>query len=185
MKYVPGSSKCSGRGQRGFSLTECSLAIAITVISVATTLPSFEKMTQRLRVEGTAAQLETDIYYARSLAVSQNQSVRLSFTSTNALTCYVIHTGSAGDCGCNDQGTASCRNGAQAIKTVPFLAGPTVAVRSNSPSMLIDATRGTVTPTATLRVEGYSGQTLHVIVNIMGRVRSCAATPGLPSFPKC
>jgi hypothetical protein len=51
-------------------------------------------------------------------------------------------------------------------------------VRSNSRSILIDATLGTVTPTARLQVQGGGGRTPKVMVNIMGRVRTRSATPG-------
>lgn len=174
-----------GKRQRGGTLTECGVVAAIAAVIAGTVLPGFNKAAQRRHVEGTAAQLETDFLYTRSLAVALNQSLRMTFTAAPAAACYVIHTGGAGDCPCNAQGVAVCRNGARALKTVPFAAGAPVAVRSNSASMLVDATRGTVTPTGTLRVEGSGGTTLNLVVNIMGRVRTCAATAGLPAFVRC
>ena len=173
------------RRQRGLTLVECSVAAAIVAVSIGAVAPSFDKMVQRRHVEGAAAQLETDILYARSLAVARNQSLRVSFTSNASVACYVIHTGGAKDCPCNSEGVAMCSNGAEALRTVPFSADAPVAVRSNSGSILADATRGTISPTATMRVEGRGGETLQVVVNIMGRVRACAATAGLPGYPRC
>jgi type IV fimbrial biogenesis protein FimT len=49
-------------------------------------------------------------------------------------------------------------------------------VRSASKSLTFDPVKGTVTPTATLRVEARDGRAIHQIVNLLGRVRSC--TPG-------
>jgi type IV fimbrial biogenesis protein FimT len=47
-------------------------------------------------------------------------------------------------------------------------------VRSASKSITFDAVRGTVTPTATLRVEARDGRAIHQVVNLLGRVRSCS-----------
>jgi type IV fimbrial biogenesis protein FimT len=47
-------------------------------------------------------------------------------------------------------------------------------VRSASKSLTFDPVRGTVTPTATLRVEARDGKAIHQIVNLLGRVRSCS-----------
>lgn len=171
--------------QRGVSLIECGVVAAIAAVSIGAVAPNFDKMIQRRHVEGAAAQLETDILYMRSLAVARNESLRIGFTSNAALACYVIHTGGANDCQCNVQGEPVCRNGAQALRTVPFLAGAPVAVRSNSASILADAVRGTITPTATMQVQGRDGEILRVIVNIMGRVRACTATDGLPGYARC
>lgn len=176
---------CGPSRQSGVSLVECCIVTAIAAVSLGAAAPDFDRQLQRQHVEGAAAELQTDIHYLRSLAVARNQPLRLSFTSTAALKCYVIHTGSAGDCPCDAQGVAACRNGAQALRTTAFAAGSAVAVTSNSASMLFDATRGTVTPTATMRVQGRGGEALNVVVNIMGRVRACAATGGLPGHARC
>jgi type IV fimbrial biogenesis protein FimT len=51
--------------------------------------------------------------------------------------------------------------------------GP-VQVRSASKSLTFDPLKGTVTPTATLRVEGKDGRAIHQVINLLGRVRSCS-----------
>ncbi len=121
----------------------------------------------------------------RSLAVARSQSLRLSFTSNAALACYVIHTGAAKGCQCNAQGEPACQDGSLPLRTVPFPAGAPVTVKSNSTSILVDTGQGTITPTATMQVQGRNGEVLRVIVNIMGRVRACAATAGLPGYGRC
>ena len=57
-------------------------------------------------------------------------------------------------------------------------------IRSNSASMLFDATKGTVTPTGTLRVQAGVGS-VHLVVNVMGRVRSCSPEGRIPGQRSC
>ena len=66
-----------------------------------------------------------------------------------------------------------------------FDARGALQVASNSGSMLFDPNRGTVTPTGTLRVQLQSGQALHQVVNIMGRVRACSPAGAVPGYPTC
>jgi type IV fimbrial biogenesis protein FimT len=108
--------------------------------------------------------------------------VRLSFDSAAA--CYVVHTGGSADCRCDAAGAPVCSHGAEPLRTVHWATLP-VSLGANVSSMAIEGQFGTVTPTATVRFQGRSGATLHQVVNIMGRVRSCAATPGLPGYKAC
>jgi type IV fimbrial biogenesis protein FimT len=59
-----------------------------------------------------------------------------------------------------------------------------VQLRSNSGSILFDAVKGTVTPTATLRVTSSVGA-LHQVVNLMGRVRTCSPDGALAGYARC
>jgi type IV fimbrial biogenesis protein FimT len=44
---------------------------------------------------------------------------------------------------------------------------------------------GTVTPTATFKLESTEGVAVHQVVNVMGRTRSCVASGALPGFKTC
>ena len=135
---------------------------------------------QRRHLEGAAAQLETDIHHTRMLAVARNAPLRISFETSAAGSCYVIHTGAANQCGCNAaDGTATCQGGAEAERSVRFAAGDAVSLKSNLRSVVFDATKGTSTPTATVQLTARDGMTLHQVMNIMGRVRSCSPAPAL------
>jgi type IV fimbrial biogenesis protein FimT len=171
--------------QLGATLVECSIAAAITAVSVGIAVPSLAPLADRKRLEGAAAQLETDIQYARSLAVSSGVPLRISFNSEPAPSCYVVHTGTANACSCNALGETVCGAGVTPLRTVAFEPSVGVAVRSNSNSIRLDPTIGIVTPTATMKVTDRRGDTLKVVVSILGRVRSCAATPGLQGYPQC
>src|SRR5438034_5315409 len=136
-------SRRAGRTQRGLTLIECTMTAAIAVIVLGSALPSFQQMTARRQVEGPAVELATNLMFARSEAVSRNESVRVSFQTIDAGTCYVVHTGSADDCECSGSGPAQCANGAREIKTVLLPAGRAVTLQSNVSSMLFHPVRGT------------------------------------------
>ena len=173
------------RRQRGVTMLESMIAVAVTAVALGAALPGFEQARERRHLEGAAAQLETDIMYTRSLAVAQNQGVRMGFESLPAGTCYTVHTGAASACTCDASGAATCSAGAEAIRTVYFPAQGLVALRANVRSILFDPRLGTSTPTGTLRVVGRSDAAIHQIVNIMGRVRSCSPAGSVAGYPRC
>lgn len=177
--------------QRGFTLVEVSTVLCIVAVAVGAAAPSFERALQRRHLEGAAAQLVTDVQHARSLAVARGASVRLTVQAVGPnASCYVVHTGAASDCSCAAAGKgaagASCRNGAQALHVVEFDARSKVQLTSSAASMLFDAHKGTVTPTATLKLAARDGSgALHEVVNIMGRVRTCSPGGAVPGYTPC
>lgn len=173
------------RSQSGVTLVEAAAVVAIASILTGLAVPSFERAIERRHLEGTAAQLETDIHYARSLAVARNAALRISFESGTGGSCYVIHSGAANACTCAADGTAQCTADAVAERSVRFAADGRVGVKSNTRSILFDPFKGTTSPTATVQVVARSGATIRQIVNIMGRVRSCAPAPAPSGTPTC
>ncbi len=171
------------KATRGLTLVELMATLAVSSVMLGSVLPDFSRLVQRQRLEGAAAQLETELQYARSQAVADGRSVRFSFRADAAQSCYVIHTGSANACRC-DGVTTVCAGNAQALRTVSYEAANGLRVSSNSSSFLFDPTKGTVTPTATMTLSNARGDSLKLVVNIMGRVRDCSPT-GLRGHKPC
>jgi type IV fimbrial biogenesis protein FimT len=170
--------------QTGLTLVECALTAAVVAVIVGLSLPSFQSLTQRRAVEGLAAQLETDLQLARSAAVAHNESVRVSFQTAATGACYVVHTGPAHACVCQPSGDAVCDPGAMALRTSLQVPQRGISLTSNSASMLFDSAIGTVSPTGTIRVIAPQAS-LHLVVNIMGRVRTCTPDRSLPGYADC
>ncbi len=171
--------------QRGLSLVESAITLGIIAVTLGAALPTFTQARDRRHLEGAAAQLATDLRHARSLAVARRAAVRLSVQQAADGSCYVVHTGGAGDCQCTGAGTASCSAGAQVLRVVGFDAGQPVRLAANSRSMLFDPDRGTVSPTGTMRLQLQGGTAIHEVINIMGRVRACSPAPALAGYPAC
>lgn len=173
------------RRTRGFSLIEACVTVSVLAVVLGSVAPSFAQLRQKVEIEGVANQLETDIQFARSEAVARTEPLRLTIASNAGGSCYVVHTGAAGDCRCGDDGAAECVAGAQALKTVQLPASGSVRLQSNARSILFDGTRGTVSPTATVRVIGSDGRALHQVVNVMGRIRTCSPQRSMPGYRAC
>jgi len=171
--------------QAGVTLVEAVAAMAVAAILIGAAAPSFQQMQARRMVEGPASEIASDLLYARSEAISRNESVRVSFQSPAAGACYVLHTGDAGDCVCGGSGPALCGNGAREIKTVLLPANRAVTVQSSVASMLFHPVRGTTTPAGTVKVLGANGYAIHHVVNLMGRVRSCTPAASIPGYKPC
>ncbi len=169
---------------RGVSLVESLTVLAVTAVLAGASLPGFRDSMARRHVEGAAAQFETDIQFTRSLAVAQQRNLRITFGRGPGYSCYVVHSGGPNDCRC-DAGGTTCSGPGQAVRQVHYGRRSAVQLQANVHSMVFDADNGTVTPTATLRVQGERGHTLHQVVNVMGRVRSCTPTPALAGYKAC
>lgn len=171
--------------QRGLSLVELCTAVAVASILAGTALPSFKDSFRKRVFDGTAAQLATDLQFARSEAIARNQGVRVSFHAMPDASCMVIHTGATSDCGCSDAGVAQCRAGAVLIKSSYFAATNGVGVTASVPSMRFDSTLGTVAPAGTVKVARADGPSVHHVVNIMGRVRTCSPGASALGYKSC
>ena len=159
--------------QAGVTLIESLITMAVSVVALGAAVPGFESARERRHLEGTVAQLETDLQYARSLAVAANQTLRVSFGNNAAGSCYTISHAPITD--------ASCLHGdLRAVQLAPEF----LSLSASAASMAFDPAKGTVTPTSTVEVRSRSGHAVRVVVNVMGRVRSCSPS-GLPGFKAC
>jgi len=173
------------RTQRGITLIEAAIVLAVTAIVAGSAAPSLQRLIDGRRLEGAATQLATDIQLIRTEAVARNEALRLSFHAATDGSCYVIHTGAANDCSCAASGPAQCSGSAREIKTVIVAAADHVVLQANVASLLFDPLHGTSSPTGTLRVIGSNNRAIHHVVNIMGRVRSCSPQAAVPGYRAC
>jgi type IV fimbrial biogenesis protein FimT len=160
--------------RRGLTMIEmlCAVCILATTLGIAT--PSMNGWQLHQALLANAAELETDIQYARSTAVSRQQTVRLETQALGSSTCYVMHTGNARECTCSGNGQAQCIGNAQVLRVVEHRSDGSIKLSAVGVSMAFDSQRGTVSPTATLELADSQGRSIRQVVNIMGRVRSCS-----------
>jgi type IV fimbrial biogenesis protein FimT len=181
-RHLPSSGPLSQR--RGLTLVETLIALTVTLTALATAMPGFQLARERRHVEGIAAQLETDLQFTRALAVAHNRNLRFEIGASAHGACYMVHTGSAGDCLC-ERADATCSPGVTLLRSAHIEAEGGVTLGANVRSMVFDAEKGTVTPTATLRVQSVRGIEIRQIINIFGRVRSCTPGEPLPGMRAC
>lgn len=144
--------------ERGFTLTELMIGLAVMAVLVSVTVPSLSGIFNRMRLTGVANELAADLQYARTEAVRRRAGVVLQPTSDG----YRISSGTL------------------ELKAVTFANGLAFA---ESATIDFDQLRATSTP-ATLDLRNVAG-TMRVRVNAMGRVALCAPGGTLPGYTAC
>ena len=121
-----------------------------------------------------------------AFAITGGTSVRLSVLGTDAGgSCYVLYTGAADACSCEGRGQTRCEAGARLLRLEEQAGSAGVLLVPLQRSIIFDARKGTVTPTATVKVVAADGRAIHQVVNIMGRVRTCALAGSVGGLPAC
>jgi type IV fimbrial biogenesis protein FimT len=171
---------------RGLSLVELMCTLAITLLLLGGTIPLLNELRSGQRLQAAAALLETDIQLARSAAMSSGRPVRLEVQAlAGGGSCYLLHTGAAGACECTGTGAPRCDAGVQLLRNETQHAAGGVALAPLTRALVFDGRKGTVTPTATLRLVALDGRSIHQVVNIMGRVRSCSPGGAVGGLRPC
>ena len=178
-------SKAFPTRQRGLSLIECCMTLAIASILVGTAAPSFIEFNKKRVFDGSTNELVTDLYFARSAATAHQEGVRVSFRAVATGSCMLVHTGATADCTCDSAGVGQCSNGATLIKANYYSTARGINVAANVASIRFDPTHGMATPAGTVRVTTSSGQSVNHIVNITGRVRSCSPGGAVKGYKPC
>lgn len=171
------------RHARGFTLVEILCAVSILATSVGLAMPSVKNWKERQGLLSAAAELETDIQYARSQAVAQNGAVHLTVRTAVEGACYVMHTGGADECNCTSAQGAVCTGQAKMLRYVAFPERGAVKLLNRDTTLTFNPRLGTVTPAATFKLKAPVA-TVHQVVSIMGRTRSCSPDK-LPGIKAC
>jgi type IV fimbrial biogenesis protein FimT len=186
MSPAPHPLRRSACSARGLSLVELLCTLAILALLLGGALPALGELRGRQALQATAALLETDLQYARSLAVASGRPVRLSVQALEGGgSCYVVHTGAAHACQCAGGAQAQCEAGAELLRLAEQPAREGIRLAPVQRSLLFDGSKGTVTPTATLQVVDRDGRAIHQVINIMGRVRSCLPAGAFGGLRPC
>jgi type IV fimbrial biogenesis protein FimT len=137
------------------------------------------------RLQGQVGELVQDLHWARSEAATRGQNIHWSLhDGTGAQGCYVVHTGAAHACNCDTKPQEHCSNEAIALKVIQWESGQGVQISASTSSMRWSPQTGVVTPTNTIRL-GTSTGAIHIVVNILGRIRTCSPDGRIPHHPAC
>lgn len=140
----------SYKAQSGFSLLEMMIVIIIVGVLAAIGIPSFSSWKEKQAVSNATNALLSHMKQARNLALAENRSVRITFSSS----AYTFDADTTGSCG-------PCRD--EAIGYSQFssnLAISPTTVRTFTSRGTVNS--GTITLTA-------SGQSKSIIINVIGR----------------
>lgn len=85
------------RQQRGLTLIELLIVIAIVGLMISITLPSFAKMRRRAALQAAATELRTQFQHTRSRAITNNVNVGMKFLLLAGEWHYAIYEDGDGD----------------------------------------------------------------------------------------
>ena len=174
----------TGTGERGFTLVEAMVTLAVLAVVAASAAPGLARMLETRRLNAAAHALATDLQLARTDAVARNRVLRLGIQARGPDTCWVLHTGAAGACTCTGAATV-CATGEVEIRSERYAAADRLRVEGNVASIAFDPLHGTSTPAGTLRLVASDGRRVQHVVNAMGRVRTCAPGGLVPGHRPC
>jgi type IV fimbrial biogenesis protein FimT len=158
-------------GQAGFTLIELVVVVAIAAILLTVVVPSFTTFFATKRVEGVAAELGTDLQFARSEAVSRKANIRITFIGDR---CYVIHREAlaVSTCISTDPGGLN-----RVLKSVTLDPSSTASFVSVPGFIAFEPVRGTATTAGAITVGSSLGDAqLQASVSAVGRTQMCVPT---------
>ncbi|WP_088280415.1 GspH/FimT family pseudopilin [Ideonella sp. A 288] len=165
----------------GFTLVELLVTVSIAGVLLMLAAPSVTEWILVQRVRASAAEMVTDIQYARGEAVRRGVNVAITFQNVATQTCYTVHTTNLFNaCRCSLPTGTAC-GGANAgnrfeLKTVNVIKTSKITVVSDRASLVFDAIRGLPTGMNTMQVDvsGGANRKLRVLTNATGRPQVCA-----------
>ena len=173
------------RHEEGVTLVEACTVMSICALLAAVAVPSMRELAERQALRGSADALRADLQLLRSTSLAQGQRLWLAVQASGSGSCYLIHSGDKGDCHCDAAGQAACSEGARAYKAVGFRPDGSVQLQSTAAALAFEPLRGTLTPTATLKLVGRAGEAVHEVLNVMGRARACSPAGRVPGYAAC
>jgi len=139
---------------RGFTLAELMVVLAILAIMAAMVLPNFNQYIQQRRLNGAARQIMSDFMSARMAAVSQNRKVKMFFFNNHQ---YKICDDADGNGIVNDgEGTVRTRdiqNDYPGV-TLTFTANPVFSLNGTANGTTVTLTNPAGTRTVSLATSG-------------------------------
>jgi type IV fimbrial biogenesis protein FimT len=192
--------------QRGFTLVELMIVIAVVSVLLLLAAPSFVDFIRMQRFKAINAQLVTDLHFARSEAFSRNHDVQVVFRTPAdgaGMSCYTIYIDTrvdpTGTCDCTrPPGPLRCPAGVSEVRTVqitpdqgvrlwlpPAQASGFAFMHAYGRLRIGDAALGNVLPSFVVESALDSTRRLRNVVAVSGRPTTCAPGGAVSGVSAC
>lgn len=192
-------NKMSGLSQRGVTMVELIITVAIVSILATMAAPSFITMLDRNRIKGAAETLYSEMQFARSESVYQDRAIVLSFTKTsNSDWCYgltdVVVAPATVVVGCDCTAANSCMvGGTERVTESSDLNDMPLTTLTFNTAGLLPLTSTRFNPLRGTSDNGTAGFTsplnnqVNVVLSTVSRVRYCspAGAANVFNYPNC
>ena len=167
------SQRLNQRQQRGLTMLEISIALALLAVLGAVAVPGLGARLDQQRLNTAAEALVADVNEARFEAARQGRAMHIVM-QTGDTWCWAVATQE--NCPCGQAQACELRNAQQRDHGgVRLLAGQTLHLGANG--------RAEAGGSATL--ESRRGNRLRVDVQLLGRPRVCTLTGSAARYPAC
>ena len=174
-------------------MVELMITLAIGAILLALAIPQMRELIARKRVAGTAAELVSDIKFARAMVLQQNRPVWINFGSTGDFTCYVLfmQDNLTGECNCARTTTPMCGVGVHApvaVRSVFVPRSTGITLTSTSLYVIYKQTIGEPTiyaGSAEAEISGNVGGRLKVDMRGLTKATICSLSGHTAEFGDC
>jgi type IV fimbrial biogenesis protein FimT len=170
----------------GFTLIEMVFTLVVVVLLATVAAPTFTEMLERNRLKSAAEAIYSDLQYARSESLKQDEPISVTFDAGNG--CYGIDDDGAGACSCNVANNCDVGGIEKVTKITvyPNVTLGTVSFTGGVTFTNFQPTRGT-TNAGSVLVNNSAGSQLKLIVSSLGRIRICvpAGKPAVLGYDGC
>lgn len=151
---------------RGLTLVELLIAVAIMGILLAFAVPSFTGTIARVRLEGAVNELSVDLQYARSASIRRRAAVTLTTADDGRSYAITLANGLA----------------TEQLKAVALPAGLAL-----TPNVLVsfDPLRGTAGAATLNATSSAISAALRVTTSAMGRIQMCSPSSSFGGYAAC
>ncbi len=157
---------------KGFTLIELMVVIAIVGIVTSLAIPTFGSMMQRNQLKAAVQSFQDDMQFAHTQAIKRSQNILINHTRVSTAAgnwCYGLTTNASCNCDPNADGNTS--DSTCEIKTVSGASFNTIKMFSDTGNSSFDFRRGTIGANGvTFNTTSYAAR---VVFSAAGRVRIC------------
>ena len=169
--------------ERGLTLVELLVAVAVLAILLAVAVPAFSGMLHNSRLRGAADVMMADLRQAMTESIKRDGNISISFSQGASGWCYGYSVGAACDC---HTANACVVDGVERVTRGSGYAGVLLTPGVSGNRFSFQPRRGTVTA-GNVQFTASHGKAVRVVVSGYGRIRawSPAGSTHLSSYPVC